>query len=111
MSTNVDIEADGSRVVTVNHGDGTGTRTTYDAQGATVQVEELTGLPEPPAPGVAGALEVLAAVDPAELRRVVVLGVEVTERVEALESAVAGEDPLAGVAVVKDAAVAAVAED
>lgn len=35
---------------TIDHGDGTGTRTVYDAQGAPVEVVEVKGLPiEPPA--------------------------------------------------------------
>ena len=32
---------------TVDHGDGTGTRTTYDADGNVTSVEQLTGLPIP----------------------------------------------------------------
>ena len=37
---------------TVDNGDGTGTRTTYDADGTVDTVEQLTGLPipEPPPP-------------------------------------------------------------
>ena len=34
----------------VDHGDGTGTRTTYDADGNVTSVEQLTGLPIPPPP-------------------------------------------------------------
>lgn len=34
----------------VDHGDGTGTRTTYDADGNVTSTEELSGLPIPPAP-------------------------------------------------------------
>ena len=33
--------------LTVNNGDGTGTRTTYDAAGNETSVEQLTGLPIP----------------------------------------------------------------
>lgn len=39
---------DGS--VTVDHGDGTGTRTTFHADGTVDTVEQLTGLPIPPPP-------------------------------------------------------------
>jgi len=35
---------------TVDNGDGTGTRTTYDADGNVTSVEQLTGLPIPPPP-------------------------------------------------------------
>ena len=35
---------------TVDHGDGTGTRTTYHADGTVDTVEQLTGLPIPPPP-------------------------------------------------------------
>ena len=34
----------------VDHGDGTGTRTTYDADGNVTSVEQLTGLPIPVEP-------------------------------------------------------------
>ena len=34
----------------VDNGDGTGTRTTYDADGNVTSVEQLTGLPIPPPP-------------------------------------------------------------
>jgi len=34
----------------VDHGDGTGTRTTYHADGTVDTVEQLTGLPIPPPP-------------------------------------------------------------
>jgi YD repeat-containing protein len=40
----------GVRTQTVDHGDGTGTRTTYDADGNVTSVEQLTGLPIPVAP-------------------------------------------------------------
>jgi len=40
---------DGIVEQTVDHGDGTGTRTTFDAQGTVETTEQLTGLPvEPP---------------------------------------------------------------
>ena len=35
----------GVRTQTVDNGDGTGTRTTYDADGNVTSVEQLTGLP------------------------------------------------------------------
>ena len=35
---------------TVDNGDGTGTRTTFDADGTVDTVEQLTGLPIPPPP-------------------------------------------------------------
>ena len=35
---------------TVDNGDGTGTRTVYDADGNVTSTEELSGLPIPPAP-------------------------------------------------------------
>ena len=43
---------DGDRLVeqTVDHGDGTGTRTVYDADGNVTSVEQLTGLPVVPLP-------------------------------------------------------------
>jgi len=37
-------------VVTVDNGDGTGTRTTYDEHGNETSVEQLTGLPIPDLP-------------------------------------------------------------
>ena len=44
---------------TVDHGDGTGTRTTFDADGNVTSVEQLTGLPipEPPEPDPVEALQ------------------------------------------------------
>jgi len=45
------IFSDGVMVAqTIDHGDGTGTRTTYDADGTVDTVEQLTGLPIPPPP-------------------------------------------------------------
>lgn len=46
MSTSI-THADGSRVETIEHGDGTGTRTTYSPDGQVVDVEQLTDLTEP----------------------------------------------------------------
>ncbi len=44
-------EADGTRSWLHDHGDGTGTRTTYDEHGNETSVEQVTGLPIPePAP-------------------------------------------------------------
>lgn len=40
----------GIRTVTQDNGDGTGTRTTYDAEGNVTGTEELTGLPIPEEP-------------------------------------------------------------
>ena len=53
---------DGDRLVEqiVDNGDGTGTRTTYDADGNVTSVEQLTGLPVPPLP----TDDLLTAVDP-----------------------------------------------
>lgn len=99
----------------VDNGDGTGTRTFFDETGAETSSEPVTGLPvEPevePDP-VTAALAVLTTHTADELKRAVVLGVEVTtpEAVSALESAVASEDPLSGVSVVRDAAAAATVE-
>ncbi len=45
---------------TVDNGDGTGTRTTYDADGNVTSVEQLTGLPIRPLP----TDPLLTAVDP-----------------------------------------------
>ena len=44
---------------TVDNGDGTGTRTTFDADGNVTSVEQLTGLPipEPPEPDPVEALQ------------------------------------------------------
>ena len=56
---------DGDRLVeqTVDNGDGTGTRTVYDADGNVTSVEELTGLPipEPPEPDPVEALQAQVA--------------------------------------------------
>lgn len=42
--------ATGVRTVVEDHGDGTGTRTTFDADGNVTSVEQLTGLPIPQTP-------------------------------------------------------------
>ena len=49
---NVTKEWDGDRLIeqTVENLDGTGYRTTYDADGNVTSVEQLTGLPIPPEP-------------------------------------------------------------
>ena len=48
MLINDTLHADGYLAVrVVDHGDGTGTRTTYDEHGNETSVEELTGLPIP----------------------------------------------------------------
>ncbi len=48
--------------LTVNNGDGTGTRTTYDAAGNETSVEQLTGLPIPePVPAEITLADVAAA--------------------------------------------------
>lgn len=46
---------------TVDHGDGTGTRTTYDEAGNVTATEQVTGLPLPPPPTVEEAAAVLLA--------------------------------------------------
>lgn len=54
------VEDGRGRVIeqTVDHGDGTGTRTTYDADGAPVEVVALTGLPVvPPEEKVRASIE------------------------------------------------------
>ena len=48
---NVEHFADGVLIErTVDHGDGTGTRTTFHPDGTVDTVEQLTGLPIPPPP-------------------------------------------------------------
>ena len=49
MSSNDIFAPDGSTLIeqTIDHGDGTGTRTTYHADGTVDTVEQLTGLPIP----------------------------------------------------------------
>ena len=48
---------------TIDNGDGTGTRTTFDADGNVTSVEQLTGLPipEPPEPDPVEALQAQVA--------------------------------------------------
>lgn len=49
MRFDEDINAQtGVRTVVEHHGDGTGTRTTYDATGQVTNAEQLTGLPYDP---------------------------------------------------------------
>ena len=48
---------------TVDHGDGTGTRTTFHPDGAVDTVEQLTGLPIPPPPEPDPMAEMQATID------------------------------------------------
>jgi len=57
-------EADGTRSWLHDHGDGSGTRTTYDEHGNVTSVEHLTGLPIPDLP----ADPDLIPPDPTQLR-------------------------------------------
>lgn len=107
---------DAGRLVerTIDHGDGTGTRTTYRPDGTVDTVEQLTGLPipepEPPADDpLAAVVALLAQVTPDQLARVLALGVAVTEpeSVDRLTTAVETGDLADGVAVVAEAAVTA----
>ncbi len=98
----------------IDHGDGTGTRTTYRPDGTVDTVEQLTGLPIPdPEPAVddplAAVTALLAQVTPDQLARVLALGVAVTEpeSVDRLTTAVETGDLTDGMAVVAEAAVAA----
>lgn len=64
MSTDEVFTQDGRLVESVqHHGDGTGTRTVYDADGNVAEVEDLTGLPIPetPAPTAAQLYATFAA--------------------------------------------------
>ena len=49
IDESIDAET-GERIVLEHHGDGTGTRTTYDEYGNETSVEQLTGLPIPDLP-------------------------------------------------------------
>ena len=98
----------------IDHGDGTGTRTTYRPDGTVDTVEQLTGLPipepEPPADDPLAAITaLLAQVTPDQLARVLALGVAVTEpdSVARLTTAVETGDLADGIAVVAEAAVTA----
>lgn len=98
----------------IDHGDGTGTRTTYRPDGTVDTVEHLTGLPipepEPPADDpLAAVVALLAQVTPDQLARVLALGVAVTEpdSVDRLTTAVETGELADGVAVVAEAAVTA----
>ncbi len=95
----------------IDHGDGTGTRTTYRPDGTVDTVEHLTGLPipdpEPPADDpLAAVMALLAQVTPDQLARVLALGVAVTEpdSVARLTTAVETGDLIDGMAVVAEAA-------
>lgn len=51
MNVNEAFDADGALIErVVDNGDGTGTRTTYDADGNVTATEQLTGLPIPVPP-------------------------------------------------------------
>ena len=97
----------------IDHGDGTGTRTTYRPDGTVDTVEQLTGLPIPePEPAddpLAAITALLAQVTPDQLARVLALGVAVTEpdSVDRLTTAVETGELADGVAVVAEAAVTA----
>jgi len=106
---------DAGRLVerTIDHGDGTGTRTTYRPDGTVDTVEQLTDLPiiepEPAADPLAAITALLAQVTPEQLARVLALGVTITEpdSVARLTTAVETGDLTDGVAVVAEAAVTA----
>lgn len=87
--------------------DGTGTLYEFDEDGELVLEEARTDL-EIPAP-THNIVELLSQLSPEEFQRVLMLGVAIThpESVWALEYAVVAEDPLAGIEVVRDAAVTA----
>ncbi len=101
----------------IDHGDGTGTRTTYRPDGTTATVEQLTDLPiiepEPAADPLAAITALLAQVTPDQLARVLALGVAVTEpdSVARLTTAVETGDLTDGMAVVAEAAVTAQVSD
>ena len=81
----------------------------YDPDAPNNNIVAETPSAPPPEPT---ALELLAAMPPEQLRRVLELGVALTEpaAVETLTAAVAADDPTTGVAVVAQAAEAAAAE-
>ena len=87
--------------------DGTGTFYEFDEEGNIVFQEDRTDL-EIPAPHH-NVVELLSQLSPEEFQRVLLLGVAIThpESVWALEYAVVAEDPLAGIEVVRDAALTA----
>jgi hypothetical protein len=98
-----------------DNGDGTGELVRFNPDGTIAATEALTELPIPPAPDPTElALEVLAEVvaarGPDALRQVVTLALAVVDQLDALDAAVDNEDPLAGIAIVADAAAAAAAE-
>lgn len=55
--------SDGTRLMQIDNGDGTGTRTTFDADGNVTSVEQLTDLPipQPPEPSDAEKIASLQA--------------------------------------------------
>ena len=87
----------------IDHGDGTGTRTTFLPDGTVDVVEELSGLPIPepdpePAVGLAAQVETLTAqvdalltaqagVDPAVMAQLVTLGATLVGSADQLQSA------------------------
>lgn len=101
----------------IDHGDGTGTRTTYRPDGTVDTVEQLTGLPipEPEAADdpLAAITALLTQVTPDQLARVLALGVAVTEpdSIARLTTAVETGDLTDGMAVVAEAAVTAQVSD
>ena len=101
---NVEHFADGVLIErTVDHGDGTGARTTFLPDGTVDVVEELSGLPIPepdpePAVGLAAQVETLTAqvdalltaqagVDPAVMAQLVTLGATLVGSADQLQSA------------------------
>jgi hypothetical protein len=101
---NETIFSDGVMVAqTIDHGDGTGTRTTFHPDGTVDTVEQLTGLPIPepdpePAVGLAAQVETLTAqvdalltaqagVDPAVMAQLVTLGATLVGSADQLQSA------------------------
>ena len=101
---NVEHFADGVLIErTVDHGDGTGARTTFHPDGTVDTVEQLTGLPIPepdpePAVGLAAQVETLTAqvdalltaqagVDPAVMAQLVTLGATLVGSADQLQSA------------------------
>jgi len=114
---------------TVDHGDGTGTRTTFLPDGTVDVVEELSGLPIPepdpePAVGLAAQVETLTAqvdalltaqagVDPAVMAQLVTLGATLVGSADQLQSAltaVSGSNTAKGPLQIVNAAVQAAAD-
>lgn len=85
--THIETRPDGSRTETIDHGDGTGERTTYDPSGEVVATEAVTDLPVPAAePPMAPLDRLLAAGWPSEQARAIAAAVE-TSTVLAAEAA------------------------